>query len=95
METATANLPEVLADALERSRQKHEEAISELGGLAERLTGVLGTLAQDVESGTGLIVEAGGSGARTLRETAEGVDRLEAGLQRVRELLARYTFVEL
>ena len=95
VETASANLPEVLVAALEQSRQKHEEVITELGGLAERLVTVLGTLNQAVEDGTGLVVEHGSSGAQALRETAETVTRLEAGLQRVRALLAGYTFVQL
>jgi hypothetical protein len=95
VEAAADNLPSVLAEALEQSRQKHEQVIAELGGLAERLVGVLATLHQAVEEGTGLVVEGGGSGAQALRETAETVGRLEAGLQRVRALLAGYTFVQL
>ena len=42
-----------------------------------------------------MILETGGQGASELGETAQGVARLEAGLQRVRELLAQYTFVQL
>jgi outer membrane murein-binding lipoprotein Lpp len=95
VETAQTNLPQVLADALEQARTQHEQTLTELGGLADRLVGVLGTLTQAVDEGTSLIVEKGGTGAQSLREIAEGVQRLEAGLQRVRELLAGYTFVQL
>jgi ABC-type transporter Mla subunit MlaD len=92
---AREHLDTVLGEVLDECAERHREALDEVKDLAQDLAGALGKLEEAAVSRRAELEAASSSAEDALEQTDQRLASMTAAVNGVKELLARFSFVQL